>query len=263
MNQFSGSTSPLSQAGLDAVNHALGCDPCALWSLITVETSGYGFLPSRRPKILFERHQFSRLTQHRYDATHPGISAKEPGAYATGPDRAETEYERLGEAMALDHSAALKAASWGLGQIMGFNATDVGYASVEAMVDVFCDGEDAQLDGIRRFIARNQTLSESIRSKRWPAFASIYNGPNYARNEYDSKLDHYFRQYSANGVPNVDIRAAQARLSFLKYAPGGIDGISGKNTIGALNAFQRAHGLPVTSGIDAATRDALRSAAGF
>lgn len=263
MNEFSGATNPLSQAGLDAANRALGCDPCALWSLITVETSGYGFLPSRRPKILFERHHFSRLTQHRYDASHPGISAKEQGGYAVGANRAEAEYERLGEAMALDRTAALESASWGLGQIMGFNATGIGYPSVDAMVEAFRDGEDAQLDGIRRFIAHNRALSDSIRSKTWQVFAYNYNGPNYARNEYDSKLDHYFKQYSAKGVPNVEIRAAQARLGFLKYAPGSVDGISGKNTIGALNAFQRAHDLPVTSSIDARTQDALRAAAGF
>ena len=42
---------------------------------MAVETSGQGFLPNRRPQILFERHIFSTLTKRRFDASHPNISA--------------------------------------------------------------------------------------------------------------------------------------------------------------------------------------------
>jgi len=55
--------------------------------------------------------------------------------------------------MALDNQAALESASWGLGQVMGFNATGLGYADVDDMVQQFCAGEDAQLVGVTRFIA--------------------------------------------------------------------------------------------------------------
>jgi hypothetical protein len=42
-----------------------------IWAVFSVETSGCGFLTDRRPKILFERHIFSHLTNGRYDAQNP------------------------------------------------------------------------------------------------------------------------------------------------------------------------------------------------
>lgn len=259
MNEFSGSTGLLSQTGFGAASHALGTDACTLWSLIAVETSGYGFLPSRRPKILFERHIFSRLTQGRYDAAHPGISAPQRGGYAGG----EAEYGRLEQALALDRGAALQSASWGLGQIMGYHAATLGYGDAGAMVEAFCDGEDAQLDGVARFIRRNAVLNDSLRRRQWQTVARLYNGADYACNEYDRKLDYYCERYATKGTPDVEVRAAQARLTFLKYAVGAVDGVFGAQTAGALNGFQRRHGLPLTAHIDAATQDALRTAAGF
>ena len=55
-----GEATPLSQTGFDAVLDRLGVDQTALSSLLTVETRGFGFLPDRRPKILFERHIFHK-----------------------------------------------------------------------------------------------------------------------------------------------------------------------------------------------------------
>jgi hypothetical protein len=39
-----------------------------------VETSGSGFLPDRRPKILFERYVFSEETGHRFDVSEFDLS---------------------------------------------------------------------------------------------------------------------------------------------------------------------------------------------
>ncbi len=44
-----------------------------LWAVLSVETSGCGYLPDKRPKILFERRVFSRLTGHRFDADDPDM----------------------------------------------------------------------------------------------------------------------------------------------------------------------------------------------
>jgi hypothetical protein len=57
----------------------VGVDPAVLWSVVVVETSGCGFLPDRRPFILFERHIFSRQTGRRFDASHPEISGPPRG----------------------------------------------------------------------------------------------------------------------------------------------------------------------------------------
>ena len=70
-----GEAAPLSQTGFDAVLDRLGVDQTALWSLLTVETRGFGFLTDRRPKILFERHIFHKHTGGRFSAGHPNISS--------------------------------------------------------------------------------------------------------------------------------------------------------------------------------------------
>jgi len=120
---FVGVAHPLHADGLTAAASHAGVDPAILWSVVTVETSGCGFLPDRRPCILFERHIFRTRTGQRFDTAHPGISGS-PGGY--GPAGAH-QYERLEEAIACDRRAALESASWGLGQVMGFNAGPAGY----------------------------------------------------------------------------------------------------------------------------------------
>jgi lipoprotein-anchoring transpeptidase ErfK/SrfK len=54
-----------------------------------------------------------------------------------------------------------------------------------------------------------------------------------------------------------DIFEAQVALSRTGISPGSIDGASGSQTRGALEAFQKAHGLQVTGTLDEATRRSL------
>jgi hypothetical protein len=84
--RFAGAALPLHRDGLTAAAEHVGVDPRILRSVVVVETSGCGFLPDRRPSILFERHVFSSRTQGRFDAAHPGISGSaggygQPGAH--------------------------------------------------------------------------------------------------------------------------------------------------------------------------------------
>src|ERR1700676_4708349 len=104
---------PLSADGLQAAMDALNVDAATMWAMVSVETHGCGFFTSRRPKILFERHKFSKHTGGRYDATAPDVSNPIPGGYGAPGD---FQYTRLGKAYDLDPNAALMSASWGLGQ---------------------------------------------------------------------------------------------------------------------------------------------------
>ena len=79
MDEFTASGAPLTTAGFDSALQILGASPEALWSALNVETSGRGYLSDRRPKILFERRHFHRLTGGQYDASHPGISNPSAG----------------------------------------------------------------------------------------------------------------------------------------------------------------------------------------
>jgi len=254
--EFAGKGTPLTAGGFDQASQALGGDPCALWALITVETSGFGFLTDRRPKILFEQHWFHQLTKGRFDETDPGISSPKPG-YPRGVD----PYARLARALELDRMAALQSASWGLGQIMGFNATRLGYRDAVDMIERFRQGEDAQLEGVRRFIAKEPSLERAFRSRDWATVGLHYNGPSYARNEYDAKLAYFFAKYTREGTPAVEVRAAQAWLAYLGYNPGAVDGLFGVRTRRALGAFQKDRKIALTWELDSTTLDQLEAAA--
>lgn len=250
---FTGKATPLSQAGFNEVVTLLESDAASLWALLTVETSGFGFFPDRRPKILFERHVFHRRTGGRFSSFNSRISSSVAGGYT----KDAAEYERLGEAILVDRNAALDSASWGLGQIMGFNARSLKYADAEQMINLFQKGEDEQLDGSFRFIMENSALSRAFRNRQWDRVAFYYNGSNYAKNRYDELLARYFLKYSTEGVPSIEIRAAQARLTFLGYSPKGIDGTMGPNTARELKRFQKDQGLAITGMPDDVTLQAL------
>ena len=195
-DSFLGSAVPLTQPGFNEALAQLSGDAPSLWALLTVETRGFGFLPDRRPKILFERHIFHKRTKGRYSAAHPDISSSASGGYQGDA----AEYERLERAIKLDRKAALESVSWGLGQIMGFNAVKLGYLDAEDMVKKFIEGEDQQLDGSRRFIMNNAALESAFQNKNWTKVAFFYNGAAYAKNAYHTKLEHYCELYTIKGT---------------------------------------------------------------
>ena len=254
--EFQGASRALTSGGLQAASDNLSVSAAEIWTVLAVETQGCGFLSDRRPPILFERHIFSRLTGHRFDVCD--VSNPQAGGY--GPDGAH-QYDRLAAAIAMDRTAALQSASWGMPQIMGENFASAGFPGVDAMVSAMCDSEDAQLAAFAAFLKGNN-LAGRLQSHDWVSFAKGYNGPNYAENQYDVKLAEHFQKYSAGPLPDLDVRTAQLYLTFAGFRPGGVDGVMGAHTRNALTAYQQQQGLPQTGLADPATLEALTSGLG-
>lgn len=252
---FRGTALPLSTDGFDAALDILEVAAAEAWTVMAVETGGCGFLPDRRPVILFERHIFHRRTAGVFDAAQPAISAPASGGYLGGSQ----EYDRLAEAVALNRAAALESASWGLGQIMGFNAPAAGFASAEAMVTAMMNEEDAQIEGMATFM-RSKKLHVPLAVHDWAAFAKGYNGKDFAKNQYDTRLAAAFRKFDGGPLPDLLVRQAQVLLTFLGINPGGIDGVVGKRTRSAVVRFREEQGLPSSDQIDAALIAALTAA---
>jgi hypothetical protein len=177
----------LTDAGIARAAKTLGCEPAAVKAVIAVEAAGAGFLPDGRPKILFERHVFRRLTAGKFDASHPDLSGP-AGGYKGGA----AEYGRLYQALQLDGDAAVQSASWGIAQIMGFNWKACGERSLMGFMLAVHHSEDAQLALMVAFI-RSAGLADELRRLDWAGFARGYNGPGYARNKYDEKLAAAYR----------------------------------------------------------------------
>lgn len=165
---------------------ALGCDVATVKAVRDVESNGKGFGADGRPIILFEPHIFSRLTQHRFDDTHGGVSYSKWGAkpYPAGQG---ARWEQLQYAAKLDAPAAYQSASYGLFQIMGFNFKACGYASVEAFFHAMHLNEREHLMAFVAFVKTNN-LDGALRVRLWDAFAKGYNGTSYAKHGYHTKL---------------------------------------------------------------------------
>jgi hypothetical protein len=261
---FAAKAIPMSRQGLSAALERLGMAPgeaAALWSVFEVETSGvtqgFGFRGDRRPQILFERHKFREHTGGRFNAVAPDLSGP-AGAYGL----LSVQYDKLERAIALCEGAglgaepALRSASWGLGQVMGFNHALAGYPSAQAMVQAMVQGEDAQLLASVGFMV-SRRLDAALRARDWARFAHGYNGAGYAKNQYDIKLQQAYARFSSGSGPNLEVRSAQAALLILGFAPGKIDGVLGERTRGGLRNFQMANALPVTGELSSETYAAL------
>jgi hypothetical protein len=243
--EFAGPATPLDDAAIASAATKVGCEVAAIRAVIDVESRG-GFLPDKRPKILFERHYFSRLTKCKFDATNPDISNAKWGGYGLG---GANQYDRLARAIKLDRDAALRSASWGLFQIMGDHCTSLGYADAEAFVAAMVSGEAAQLDAFVGFVKKNRLDDELVRHD-WAAFARGYNGPAYRENRYDTKLAAAYAFHS-KGAPRTDSVRPTLRLGDKGPAVQELqnllgitaDGDFGPGTKAAVLAFQKGKGL--------------------
>lgn len=159
----------------------IGCNIPAMKAVIAVEAAGAGFLADGRPKILFERHVFHRMTAGAHDASVPLVSSSTYGGYN------EDSYRKLYIATQLDADAAVQSCSWGIGQIMGFNWKLTGERSLTGFLLAMHHNEDVQLALMAQFI-RSIGADDELRRLDWAGFARLYNGKAYARNKYDVKL---------------------------------------------------------------------------
>lgn len=172
---------------------ALGIEPALITTVLTVESSGGGFLPDGRPKILFEGHVFWKnlkkkgIDPTKYTAEYPDIVyPKWTKQYYS--KTSDGEYTRMGKAFNINKEAALMSASWGLFQILGENFKDAGFATIEDFVDAYEDSEYKQLLSFLEFI-KKQNLVQYLVNHDWRGFASRYNGPGYEANQYHLRLE--------------------------------------------------------------------------
>jgi hypothetical protein len=243
MPEFTGPAKPFTEGAIEAAAARIGCDIAAVKAVIDVESRG-GFLPDTRPKILFERHLFHRLTGGAHDA-HPDISSPRPGGYVGGAE----EYARLDRAIALDREAALEAASWGAFQILGRNHEAAGFGNVEDFCAAMCRSEDDQLGAFVAFVTASH-LDDELRRQDWSGFARGYNGPDFRKNRYDQKLATAYAFHAkvapraAAGSRILKMGDAGADVAHLQERLGiAADGDFGPATRQAVMDFQRDHGL--------------------
>lgn len=181
--------------------------PAGVQAFAEVESPRGGFDAQDQPRILFEGHWFSKFTGGVFDQEHPSISYPtwDRTKYAKGPTpdaRNQAEHKRLQEAEKLNRFAALKSASWGRFQLMGFNYPTCGFPSIQSFINAMYASEDAQLQAFVSFMLNDRggtgarLLREAVKTGKWGPLAEFYNGKGYRENQYDVKLAAAFEKFS-------------------------------------------------------------------
>ena len=188
----------LTDADLVKAASTLGVPVAAIRTVNEVESRGEGFLPDGRPVILFERHVFhARLKARGLDVDalavqYPNIVSATRGGYMGNA----AEYTRLATAERIDADTAHESASWGAFQVMGYHWKALGYSSIADFVARMQRSEADHLDVFVRYVAADTGLVAALKGRKWAAFARGYNGPDYARNLYDTKLAQAWTKYT-------------------------------------------------------------------
>ncbi len=199
----------------------LKVEAAAVKAIAEQESKGAGFTSDGRVKILFERHWFHYFTKGRYDNSHPNISNADPGGYGSSA----SQYGRFSEAFELNANAAMKSASWGAYQIMGFNYVAAGFASVGDFVDAMKQGEVEQMEAFINYVLFNH-LDDELRRKDWAGFARGYNGANYKINKYDTKIAAAYKKFSKENLNCTQILKESSTTEAPKDAAAQINQLS-------------------------------------
>lgn len=164
----------------------LGCTVKQLRAVARVESAGAGFDHSGRPKILFERHIFHRLTDGRWSAAGQSFSQSTGGGYG------ESSWDKLAAACGKDPDAAFSACSWGKFQVLGMHWSKLSYVSPYEIAHSTTEGEAAHYELLARYVLTFGLADELRALSRDPedcrAFAAGYNGPAYRKFAYHTKL---------------------------------------------------------------------------
>jgi hypothetical protein len=266
VSTFIGKALDISPTAVGDISKEIGVEEAVLRAILIVETGGRAAFiqPSNRVCILYEAHYAYRLngkilvdglsvpkwTRSLYSSTLLG------------------EYERLVLAANNVHigiDVALKSASWGLPQIMGNNFQMCGYSDVRTFVQDMIDSGDKQLESFVSFCKSSNIISD-MRAKNWPSIARKYNGPAYAENRYDIKLETAYKKLIGSsdgflGIGDVgpDVIALQNALVRHGYNVS-TDGQYGKMTQMALEKFQEKFGISNIGIIGNETIDKLMGA---
>lgn len=209
----------LGHAHLVAAAKRLGVELASVYAVNEVESLGSGFLDNGKPKVLFERHVMHRLLatpRHEGDdatalkahadelaKVYPALVNSKPGGYAGGT----AEHQRLAQARLIDATSADESASWGAFQIMGYHWQRLGYASLADFTTRMATSEAEQLEAFVRYIEAEPALHKALKAKKWAEFAKRYNGPAYARNLYDVKLERAYQRHAECGCGGHKVAA--------------------------------------------------------
>lgn len=247
----------------------LGLLPAALLAIIEVESNGV--IGNPHPIIRWEGHYFDRLVPAKLRSVARAQKLASPKAGGIPNTKSQAgRYDILNKAAQIDKEAAYSSISIGVGQVMGAHAKDLGYTSAEAMFNRAKQGLAGQVELMLRFIKFNNLIDE-LQRLDWSAFARAYNGSNYAKNKYHTKMKEAYERYAGvtisptkgsatnmirMGSKGAKVREVQALLVRAGFTVK-VDGDFGPSTKDAVILFQKKYKLEADGVVGPSTQKEL------
>lgn len=249
--------------------------PAHLHALVEVESGGKAFTDVkdrfgqvlRFPLYRHEGHYFHKLLKGAALAAAVAAGLASPKAQAVAnPSSQQARFTKLFEpACAIDRGAAISSASWGVGQVMGAHFRDLGFGSADDFYR-HAGTLGGQLDLVVRFI-RSAGLLDELQRGDWTGLARGYNGPNFRKFKYDTKLAAAAKRYGGQvldgqgmlqlGSSGPRVRELQRLLERAGFSVKA-DGDFGPSTRSAVQRFQKAAAVEVDGRVGPETMERLR-----
>ncbi len=188
---------------LEQLSDSIDIETGSAIAVLCVESGGVGFRRNRKIIIRFENHQFWKFwgknnaelfsRYFRYNSCKKWLGHEfriHPGGEWKGFHGSQTkEWEVLKFARQLSDTAALKSMSMGASQVMGFNHTRIGYATVQEMFENFSRDIRFHIFGLFDFF--DSRMIAALKKLDFVEFAKFYNGAGQAEKYGEWIRKHY------------------------------------------------------------------------
>ncbi|MBD5184359.1 MAG: N-acetylmuramidase family protein [Bacteroidales bacterium] len=183
----------LTDADFNLVAKRLGVEVAAIKAVVVIEAGEKmeGFWAPGVPVVNFDRTMYNRYRSKASSKGNP--SEKVPSGLKGYPLQ---EWTQLVTARKSNVDAANMGTFWGMFQIGGFNYKQCGCSSVAEMVRLMSYSELEQLELFASFLI-NTGMVNDLKAKNWASFAKKYNGPNYARRGYHTKMANAYARFKS------------------------------------------------------------------
>jgi hypothetical protein len=248
-----------------------GIEVPVMLAVVAVESAGKTYAVvdgQRRPLIRWEGHYMHRLTKgkERDAALKAGVASPTAGA-VKNPSSQAARWKLFDKAAKINRDAAIQSMSYGVGQVMGSHWKWLGYNSPNDFFVRVTSNVKGQLAAMFHYIEKAGLIDE-LQRKDFRAFARGYNGPQYAKQGYHTKMAKAYEHFAgekvvskATGMLRMGSKGARVRelQTLLGRAghPVNIDGEFGTATKIALKAFQASAGIEADGVAGPATMAAL------
>lgn len=238
---------------IDEEARRIKVEAAALQAVIEVESAGKVFARvkgKQEPLIRWEGHYFYRRLKgaERDEAVRQGLASPKAGG-VPNPASQEARWTIVTRASKINRQAALESFSIGLGQVMTAHWQKLGFDSPDEMIKLAREGAAGQVEVMVRYIEKFGLIDE-LQRKDFTGFARGFNGPNYAKGAYHTKMANAYRRLSgkrlvskATGMLRMGSKGARVRelqaLLVRAGHPVKVDGDYGPSTRDAVKAFQR------------------------